>query len=230
MRTTRRLTTSILATGLVAVLGLAGLASCNQGGGAAGTGTALSKYELPLDMPVGSPDAKVVLVEYASVTCPHCAAFSNTVKPELKTRYIDTGKVRFVFRDFPTPPIPIAAAGARLARCAGPDKRDAVLDTLFRQQEEIFRQAQGPTGVRQALVDIASAAGMSEAQFDACMQNKEGEEALRAVVEHGRSVDKVTATPTLFINGERFEAPAGREIGTADLFPALDAAIAAAGG
>lgn len=220
--------TLTLAAG-AATLALAGLGLGACGGGAGGATGGSSSYELPSDVPVGSKDAKVVLVEYASITCPHCAAFNNTVKPQLKAEYIDTGLVRFVFREFPTAPVELAMAGHMLAFCAGPERRDAMLDTLFRQQMEIFQQAQGPGGTRSALLPVAAAAGISEADFDACMQNEDVLKRMRDVYKHGNEVDRVTGTPTLLINGQKFEAPAGREITFADLKPALDAALTTAG-
>ena len=75
----------------------------------------------PIDMTLGSPKAKVTVIEYASLACSHCAHFNNEVFPEFKAKYIDTGKVRYVYREFYTPPVEVAAAGALIARCAGPD-------------------------------------------------------------------------------------------------------------
>lgn len=222
----RRTLTLAAGAATLALAGL-GLGACERGAGGATGGS--SSYELPSDVPVGSPDAKVVLVEYASITCPHCAAFNNNVKPQLKAEYIDTGLVRFVFREFPTPPVDLAMAGHMLAFCAGADKREAMLDTLFRQQMEIFQQAQGPGGPRAALLPVAAAAGVSEADFDACMANEEVLQRMRDVYKHGTEVDRVTGTPSLFINGQKFEGPGGREIAFSDLKPALDAALTAAG-
>jgi protein-disulfide isomerase len=218
------------AAGLAALVGLVGLGACNQGGGATGGTGGASKYELPTDIGTGSADAKVVIVEYASITCPHCANFNNNVKPELKAKYVDTGLVRFVFREFPTPPINLAMAGHMIARCAGPDRRDAVLDTLFRQQNEIFRQSQGPGGPRSALLPVAAAAGLDEAAFNACLENQELLKVLAEIRTHGIETDNVTGTPAIFVNGTQFQGPAGREITFADLDPAIAAAVTAAGG
>jgi protein-disulfide isomerase len=211
-----------IAAALVASLGLA---ACNNGGGAAGGG---SPYELATDLPMGSKDAKVVLVEYASITCPHCANFHNNVLPTIKEKYVDTGKVRYVFREFPTAPVVIASAGHLLRRCVAADKRDGVLDALMRGQQEIFVAAQGPGGVKPAMLQIAAAAGMNEQEFDACMNNRELLKVLADVRQSGIDAG-VQGTPALFINGEPFAAPAGREIEAKDLEPVLDAALAKAG-
>jgi protein-disulfide isomerase len=231
MQTTRRPASLVMAAaGLAALVGLAGLGACNQGGAAVGGTGGASKYELPTDISTGSADAKVVLVEYASITCPHCANFNNDVKPQIKAKYIDTGLVRFVFREFPTPPINLAMAGHMIARCAGTERRDAVLDTLFRQQQEVFRQAQGPGGPRSALLPIAAAAGLDEAAFNACLENQELLKVLADIRTHGIETDNVTGTPAIFINGERYAGPPGREIAFADIDPVLAAAVTAAGG
>jgi protein-disulfide isomerase len=218
---------------LVATLALAGgllaVASCKPNSDASGGGgSALSKFEAASDIPVGSKDAKVVLVEYASVTCSHCANFHEKVLPTIKEKYITPGKVRYVFREFPTPPVELAMAGHLIARCAGGDKRDAIVATIMRQQQEMFKQAQGPVGVKQFFMTIAASAGMSEPQFEACLKNEPMLKTLAEVREGGISAG-VAGTPTIFINGEKFEQPGGRETDPADLSKALDAALAKAG-
>lgn len=215
-----------LASFAIAAMAALGLSACNSA--APGGGGGLSEYETALDIPVGSKDAKVVLVEYASVTCPHCANLHINVLPEIKAKYVDTGKVRYVFREYPTGPVVVASAGHLLMRCVGPDKRDGVLDALMRGQQDIVMSASGPAGVKPALLQIAAAAGMSEADFDACMANRELLKVLADIREGGNELG-VQGTPALFINGEAFAAPPGREIEARDLIPALDAALAKAG-
>jgi protein-disulfide isomerase len=227
MSTSRRNAFHVLAA---AAAGLAaiGLAACSPGGGAStGDGKGLSRHEEATDLPVGSKDAKVVMVEYASITCPHCAFFHTKVLPTIKERYVDTGKVRYVFREFPTRPVEIAQAGHLIARCAG-DKRNEVIDALMTRQEELFAQAQGPSGVRQFFLNVAASAGMSEERFEACLKD---EALLKTLVDiRQRAIDdlKVAGTPTIFINGKKFEAPTGREITPDDVAVALDAALAKA--
>ena len=228
MPSTRRLTTILASLALAG--GILGLAACKQGGALStgGGGTALSKHEVATDFPIGSKDAKVVMVEYASVTCPHCANFHNDVLPAIKAKYITPGKVRYVFREFPTPPIELARAGHLIARCAGGEKRDTIIAAIMRQQNEMVTQAQGPTGSRQFFLNIAASSGMSEAQFETCLKNEDMLKVLADVRESGITAG-VTGTPTIFINGEKFEGPAGREMVADDVTKALDAALAKAG-
>src|SRR5580700_5874084 len=115
---------------LIAALMTLGLAACSKSGGAAVSTD---------DMQMGNPQAKVTVVEYASASCPHCADFNNEVFPAFKAKYIDTGKIHYVFREFLTPPAEVAAASFLIARCAGRDKYFSVLDTIFRGQEQMYQ-------------------------------------------------------------------------------------------
>jgi protein-disulfide isomerase len=219
----RRLTSTIAMIALAG--GMLAIASCKPNGGAAGGGgSALSKHEAATDIPVGSKDAKVVLVEYASVTCGHCATFHEKVLPTLKEKYITPGKVRYVFREFPTPPVELAMAGHLIARCAGADKREDIIATIMRQQQDMVVQAQGPTGTKQFFMTIAASAGMSEAAFDTCLKNEPMLKTLADIREGGIAAG-VTGTPTIFINGEKLEDNPELEVVT----KALDAALAKAG-
>jgi protein-disulfide isomerase len=225
MPVTRRNSTFVASFVLMA--GMLGLVACKPGGGATGGG-GISKYENATDFAMGSKDAKVVMVEYASVTCGHCANFHNNVLPTLKEKYITPGKVRYVYREFPTPPIELAMAGHLIARCAGGEKRDTIISTIMRQQQEMVTQAQGPTGSRQFFLNVAGSAGMSEAQFDTCLKNEDLLKVLAEVREGGIAAG-VAGTPTIFINGEKFEKPTGGEMEAGDLDKVLDAALAKAG-
>ena len=152
--------------------------------------------ELP-DLVLGSPDAKVTIVEYASMTCPHCATFHERVLPELKTKYIDAGKVRFIFREFPLDNL--AAAGSMLARCAGDGKAFAMLDVLFEKQNEwVVRN--DPVS---KLFELAKQAGFTKESFDKCLTDDK----LLAQIEASRTRANekfgVNSTPTFFINGKR---------------------------
>ena len=128
------------------------------------------------------------------MTCPHCAHFHETTYPELKKRYIDTGKVRFIFREFPLDPL--AAGAAMLARCADQSKFFPLIETLFHQQRTWAVEKPIPP-----LLAIAKQAGFSEQSFNACLSDQKMLEAMQA--EQKRAADKfgVNSTPTLFING-----------------------------
>jgi protein-disulfide isomerase len=147
------------------------------------------------DMVLGNNDAPVTVVEYASMTCPHCAQFHEQTYPELKKRYIDTGKVRFIFREFPLDPV--AAGASMLARCAGKDKFFPLIEILFQRQRQWSVEKPIPP-----LMAIAKQAGFTEKTFDACLSDQKMLNAMQA--EQKRAVDKfgVNSTPTLFVNGK----------------------------
>ena len=155
-----------------------------------------SSFETLTDHALGNADAPITLVEYASVTCPHCATWSLSVFPELRKKYVDSGKVRYVFREFPTPPVDLANAGHLLANCAAEDKYFDLLHTMFKRQTEL-RVSSDKKG---EFVKLAKSAGMSEADFDACMVNQKEIDRLGAVIRGGENAG-VTGTPTFFING-----------------------------
>ena len=149
------------------------------------------------DVMIGSDKAPVTVIEYASMTCPHCAHFEETTLPELKKRYIDTGKVRYVMREFPLDAL--AAAGFMLARCAGPDKYETVIETLFAKQPDwVVQQPIEP------LKAIAKQFGFTEDSFNACLANQKVLDNIQAVRDHAVNKLGVNSTPTFFINGKRF--------------------------
>jgi protein-disulfide isomerase len=149
------------------------------------------------DMALGSANAPVTIVEYASMSCPHCAAFHENVFPMLQSKYIDPGKVRFVFREFP---LDIkAAAASMLARCvAGADavKYFGTIERLFKQQDQLMQQTKA------TLTLIGAQAGMSEQAVEACEKDQVLLDKLKADQTFAFEVLKVDATPTFFINGE----------------------------
>ena len=149
------------------------------------------------DIAMGATDAPVTIVEYASMTCPHCAHFHTDVFPTLKSRYIDTGKVRFMLREFPLDPL--AAAGFMVARCAGPEKRDAIVDLLYRQQKT-WAVASDPA---KALLGVLKQAGFTQESFDACLKDSKLYDAVLKTREIASESFKVESTPTFFINGKK---------------------------
>ena len=148
------------------------------------------------DQVLGAAEAPVTIVEYASMTCPHCADFHAKTYPELKKRYIDTGKVRFIFREFPLDPL--AAAGFMLARCAGDDKYYPMIETLFSQQKTWAVQKPLPP-----LLAIAKQAGFTQQSFDQCLANQKLLDDIEKSRERASSKFGVNSTPTFFINGEK---------------------------
>jgi protein-disulfide isomerase len=149
------------------------------------------------DVALGPADAKVTIIEYASMTCPHCAAFHQETWPELKKRWVDTGKVRFVLREFPLDPL--ATAGFMLARCDGENKYYPIVDLLFSQQRA-WAYAERPLD---ALRQMMKQAGFSQEKFDSCLKDQKLYDAVNAVKNRGMDVFKVESTPTFFINGQR---------------------------
>jgi protein-disulfide isomerase len=143
----------------------------------------------------GQADAPVTIVEYASMTCPHCSHFHETTYPEMKKKYIDTGKVRFIFREFPLDPL--AAAAAMLARCAGKDKFFALIDAFFAQQKDWV--VQKPL---QPMFAIAKQAGFTQQSFDECLANQQLLTNLEQQRTHATQKFNVNSTPTFFINGK----------------------------
>ncbi|WGM31743.1 DsbA family protein [Brevundimonas sp. NIBR11] len=170
------------------------------------------------DMALGAPEgAKVTVVEYASVTCGHCAAWQNQVYPEFKAKYVDTNKVRYVFREFPTDPAPVAIAGFLMARCAGPDKYFPVIHEIMASQSEIF----GGVPPRTVLLRIANGAGLTEQQFQDCVTDEDAIKAMDARIKAGISAG-VTGTPWFMVNGEHVA-----DSSLASLSEKIDAALAA---
>ena len=149
------------------------------------------------DQALGKADAKVTIVEYASMTCPHCAHFHATVLPALKTKYIDPGKVRLIFREFPFDAR--AEAGFMLARCSG-DNYFPMVDVLFKQQ----MQWAGVENAKDAMLQIAKLAGFTQEKFEACLTDQKLLEDVKAVRDRGQKEFGVDSTPTFFINGGRY--------------------------
>ncbi|ESQ92119.1 DSBA oxidoreductase [Asticcacaulis sp. AC460] len=160
------------------------------------------------DMSKGGETAKVTLIEYASVTCAHCAEFNETVMPQLEEKFIKTGKIKYVYREFLTPPNDVSAAGILLARCAGKDKYFEVVDTIMKSQREMFA-GNSTANARPVLLNIAKSVGMSEDQFNTCITDQKGIERIQNNVDKYMKENDVSSTPTFFINGKKFERKTG---------------------
>lgn len=160
----------------------------------------LMKPDALPEMVMGDDKAPVTVIEYASMTCPHCAHFQEVTFPELKKRYIDTGKVRYIFREFPLDSL--AAAAFMLARCSGQDDKTkyfAMIDTMFRQQRQWAVEKPIPP-----LLAIAKQAGFTEKSFDACLSNQKVLDGIESIRQRAVNQFKVESTPTFFINGTKF--------------------------
>ena len=199
-----------------AVLGVSAiaLAACQKkaSGGVAGA------TSLPDDMSLGNPNAKVTFVEYASVACPVCGRWYKEVWPTFKSKYVDTGKVHFIYREMlvgDTDEMTAAASGFLLARCAGPQNYFKIVDAVYNSQPGLFAD---PRGV---LLNIAKSAGMTENQFNACVRDPAALDALQKRVQANATRDNINSTPTFVINGKSLEA-GYQPLST------IDAAIAAA--
>lgn len=173
------------------------------------------------DVVLGDADAPITIVEYASLTCSHCAHFHEAVMPVIEER-IELGEVKFIFREFPTAPVQIAMAGFAIARCAGEDEYYPTLDTIFTGQNEMMVAARGGT-VGEWLTNVAAEAGLSEPEFRACLADEELFDSMVATIEAGQDAG-VIGTPTVFMNGELLGSDAQTGAGMAAL---IDAALAA---
>lgn len=166
------------------------------------------------DKQLGKDDAKVTIVEYASMTCPHCAHFAATTFPELKTKYIDTGKARYILREFPFDPS--AEAGFMLARCSK-DNYFPMVDVLFKQQANWV----GVNNTKDALLQISKLAGFTQESFEACLTDQKLLDDVRSVQKRGADEFKVDSTPTFFINGKTYKGAMSIEEISAIIDPLL---------
>ncbi len=196
--TRRAFTAALSLTGLAALAGFSPLRLFGEAMAQSDAALDVSKPVSLPDMALGPKDAAVTITEYASMTCPHCAAFSEKVFPQIKSAYIDTGKVRYVFREFP---LDIkAAAGSMLARCIAKDdsgKYFAVVDMLFKQQNDWVMK-----NTTETLKRIGKQAGMSEQAVETCLKDQALLDKIAADQKFANEVLKVNSTPTFFINGE----------------------------
>ena len=148
------------------------------------------------EMAIGAADAPVTVVEYASMTCSHCANFHNNIYPAVKAKYIDTGKVRFIFREYPLDPL--ATGAFMLARCTGKENYFSFVEALFHNQESWTRTNE-PV---QALFKLSRQVGFTEDSFDSCLANQQLLNDINAVKNRAETEFNVRSTPTFFVNGK----------------------------
>ena len=183
---------------ILALAAVLTLAACSKGG------SAVSADEMSL----GDPNAKVTVIEYASVACPVCADWNNTTFDAFKKKYIDTNKVHYVFREALTGNQALAGSGFLLARCAGKDNYFKVIDAVFRSQDQIYEPGSEnlrPGAAREVLSRIAQQVGMSDDQLTKCLTDAKAITALNDRVVKFAKQDNVEATPTFMINGKKYE-------------------------
>jgi protein-disulfide isomerase len=207
---------------LAAALSLAGLAGftplhlVSDAMAQSATAALLAKPMTLPEMALGRANAPVTIFEFASMSCPHCAAFEENVFPMVRSNYIDTGKVRFVFREFP---LDIkAAAASMLARCianGNAEKFFGAIDTLFKQQDMLMTQT------KETLQRIGKEAGMDEQGAEACVKDQALLDKLSADEKFAEQELKVDATPTFFINGEMVKGAMSFEEFEAKIKPLL---------
>jgi protein-disulfide isomerase len=194
--TRRAFTVALTLTGLAALAGFSPLRLIAEA--MAQSASDVAKPQSLPDMALGPANASVTVTEYASMTCPHCAAFNENVFPKIKAEYIDSGKVRYVFREFP---LDIkAAAGSMLARCIAKDdagKYFAVVDMLFKQQNDWVVK-----NTTETLTRIGKQAGLSQQAVEDCLKDQTLLDKIAADQKFANEVLKVNSTPTFFINGE----------------------------
>ena len=196
-----------------ALAAMATLSGCGGGSSAAVDG----------DMAMGAPEgAKVTVIEYASVTCHVCAAWHKENWAAFKAAYVDTNKVRFVFRELPTGPVNVAVAGFMIARCAGDDKYFDVVHNILLSQDEW----QAGVNPRDTLFRIGNGAGLNNQQIETCIKDPENIKAAEARARASQAAD-IEGTPTFLVNGVKVVSP-GSQSGTtmADLSRAIDAELA----
>ena len=160
----------------------------------------MKQGDLKDDAVLGPADAKITVVEYGSMTCGHCANFTTKVFPEFKTKYIDSGKVRYIFREFPLDNL--AAAAAMIARCSGGEKTLAMIETLYEKQADWAFTNGNPVP---KLFDIAKQAGFTQESFDKCLTDQKLLDQITSGRTHATEAFGVNSTPTFFINGKRLQ-------------------------
>jgi protein-disulfide isomerase len=165
----------------------------------------------PDDRTLGAADAPVILTAYVSTTCSHCAEWHTRDFPAFKARYVDTGKVRVVYRDLFTPPAQLALYGAAMARCAPAEKYDAAISALFAGQAALYAAGGGQADAIAWLRGAGQAGGLTPEQMGACMNDQAALDALTARNDQA-ATDGVRSTPSFLVNGRPMPAAAGHDL------------------
>jgi len=185
-------------TASIGVIAAVMMSACSGGDGTASSSVGKSAFEVEGDHAIGAPDAPITVVEYASVTCGACANWHSAVWPQFQKDYVDTGKVRFIYREFPTPPVNLAMRGFLIANCAAEDKFFANISLQYDRQQTIFKSS----NVAAEYEALAKASGLNSEEYEACVSNEDEFNRLTKVIEDGQDAG-VASTPTFFINGEK---------------------------
>ena len=176
---------------------------------------------------LGNANAPVTIIEYGSLTCGHCAHFSNTVFPKIKANYINTGKVKFIFRPLPTPPANLSAGMQVIADCEGGSKRFKLIETYFAHQNDIFKNARANGGVLEYLITLANkTTGISKTKINACLQDQSKIEAITASEKSAQKLG-IDSTPTLVINGKILKVSETTELDYKAVSTGINQALAA---
>jgi len=195
----RRAVTAALSVSLLLALGEISPLRMIANALAQGASAVARPVALP-DMALGPADAPVTIIEYASLTCPHCAYFNKEIFPRIKSAYVDTGKIRYVFREFPRDIKD--AAGAMLARSIARDdgaKYFAIIDILFRQQDALLERT------TETLTRVGKQAGLSQQAIEMCLKDQALLDKLTTSRKFAIDVLKIPGTPTFFLNGAMVE-------------------------
>jgi protein-disulfide isomerase len=152
------------------------------------------------DFVMGNPDAQTVIIEYASLTCPHCARFHADTLPKIKAQYIDTGLVKFIYRDFPLDRVALQAA--QVARCMPAERFFGFLDVLYRQQDQ-WAAGRDANAMVERIKQLGAVAGLSRERATACIEDQAMQLKIVGAAQAGERDYKINATPTLVINGKR---------------------------
>ncbi|MGR3660784.1 MAG: DsbA family protein [Paracoccaceae bacterium] len=199
---------SMLLVALIAVLGFGGFWYTNRNAESGLPLLAASAQDASdvdtsaiLEMSIGNPDADVTVIEYASFTCPHCRNFHETVLEQLKTNYIDTGKINFIYREVYFDRFGLWAG--MVARCGGEARYFGIANLIYAQQSE-WLAGGDPAVIAENLRKIGKTAGLNNEQLDACLNDGEKAKAMVALYQQNAKADDVNSTPTFIINGEKF--------------------------